>query len=63
MEKIECTSCKQEIPLVETYVKFECPECEEIIYRCQKCRLTHFNLALVLFNLFVLAVFLFTFTE
>jgi hypothetical protein len=38
MEKIKCTSCKQEIPLVDTYVKFKCPECDRIIYRCQKCR-------------------------
>ena len=38
MEKIECTSCKQEISPVETCVKFQCPECDEIIYRCQKCR-------------------------
>ena len=29
MEKIECTSCKQEISPVENYVKFPCPECEE----------------------------------
>ena len=36
MEKIECTSCKQEIPLVEPYVKFECPTCEEMIYSCEK---------------------------
>jgi len=38
MKKIECTSCKQEISPVENYVKFPCPECEKILYRCQKCR-------------------------
>jgi len=38
MAKIKCTSCRQEIPPVESYVKFECPFCEEIIYRCEKCR-------------------------
>jgi len=38
MAKIECTSCKQEISPVEVCVKFQCPECNEIIYRCEKCR-------------------------
>ncbi|MGL4669198.1 MAG: zinc finger domain-containing protein [Methanobacteriaceae archaeon] len=38
MKKVQCKSCKQEIPLIEPYVKFQCPECDEIIYRCEKCR-------------------------
>jgi len=38
LAKIRCTSCRQEIPLGEGYVKFECPFCEETIYRCEKCR-------------------------
>ena len=38
MEKIECKSCKQEIPLIDTYVEFPCPECGELIARCEKCR-------------------------
>lgn len=38
MEKIYCTSCKQEIPLIDPYVKFACPECDRMIYRCDKCR-------------------------
>ena len=27
MEKVNCQSCKQEIPLIEPYVQFNCPEC------------------------------------
>ncbi|MCL2115389.1 MAG: zinc finger domain-containing protein [Methanobrevibacter sp.] len=38
MKKVECKSCKQEIPLIDTYVKFTCPECDETIVRCEKCR-------------------------
>jgi predicted RNA-binding Zn-ribbon protein involved in translation (DUF1610 family) len=38
MEKIECISCKQEIPLNNIYVQFPCPECDELIARCEKCR-------------------------
>jgi len=39
MKKIECISCKQEIPLIDTYVEFPCPECDAIIFRCEKCRI------------------------
>lgn len=38
MKKIECKSCRQEIPLVDPYVEFPCPECDELIARCDKCR-------------------------
>lgn len=38
MEKIMCESCKQEIPLIEPYVQFKCPQCGKPIARCEKCR-------------------------
>lgn len=38
MKAVECQSCKQEIPLIEPYVQFECPACGELIARCEKCR-------------------------
>ena len=31
MEKINCQSCKQEIPLIEPYVQFNCPECGKTV--------------------------------
>lgn len=38
MEKVICQSCKQEIPLIEPYVQFKCPQCGKLIARCEKCR-------------------------
>lgn len=38
MQKIECISCKQEIPLIKPYVKFLCPYCGKTLYRCESCR-------------------------
>ncbi len=38
MEKVNCQSCKQEIPLIEPYVQFNCPECGKPIARCESCR-------------------------
>ena len=33
----KCTSCNA--PLSETgWTKFQCPKCDEIIYRCESCR-------------------------
>ena len=37
MEKINCQSCKQEIPLIEPYVQFNCPVCGKPIARCESC--------------------------
>ena len=37
MEKVNCQSCKQEIPLIEPYVQFNCPECGKPIARCESC--------------------------
>ena len=38
MEKVYCQSCKQEIPLIEPYVQFNCPECGKPIARCESFR-------------------------
>ena len=38
MEKVYCQSCKQEIPLIEPYVQFNCPECGKPIARCESCQ-------------------------
>ncbi len=38
MKEVDCISCKQEIPLTDPFVKFECPVCGELIARCDKCR-------------------------
>ena len=36
MEKVNCQSCKQEIPLIEPYVQFNCPECgKPIANKCE----------------------------
>ena len=46
MQKIYCQSCKQEIPLIEPYVQFNCPECGKPIARCESCPLTNANVDL-----------------
>ena len=44
MEKINCQSCKQEIPLIEPYVQFNCPVCGKPIARCESCKDHKFDL-------------------
>ncbi|HDD36531.1 MAG: DUF1610 domain-containing protein [Archaeoglobaceae archaeon] len=37
MDIHKCISCGANL-IGANYVKFPCPECGEIIYRCKKCR-------------------------
>jgi hypothetical protein len=33
----KCISCGENL-IGSNYVKFPCPDCDEIIYRCKRCR-------------------------
>ncbi|HII95492.1 MAG: hypothetical protein AMQ22_01941 [Candidatus Methanofastidiosum methylothiophilum] len=35
---MKCTSCKREITSNEQAVQFPCPSCDEIVIRCERCR-------------------------
>ncbi|MBU7015717.1 MAG: DUF1610 domain-containing protein [Theionarchaea archaeon] len=38
MQPMKCTSCQKEISPHEKVVTFPCPQCEETVIRCEKCR-------------------------
>ncbi|RZN48531.1 DUF1610 domain-containing protein [archaeon] len=38
MKFMKCSSCHREITPKEKMVQFPCPECEETVIRCEKCR-------------------------
>ncbi|MFH1773397.1 MAG: zinc finger domain-containing protein [Methanobacteriota archaeon] len=38
MERLRCISCGAYITIGDGSVKFPCPECDEIIGRCTRCR-------------------------
>ena len=38
MEQITCNSCGAAISVGDGSVKFQCPNCEEMIGRCNRCR-------------------------
>jgi len=38
MERLTCISCGTYIQVGKGAVRFPCPECDEIIGRCKRCR-------------------------
>ncbi|MBU7010719.1 MAG: DUF1610 domain-containing protein [Theionarchaea archaeon] len=39
MQPMKCTSCHREVSPHEKVVTFPCPQCDETIVRCEKCRI------------------------
>jgi predicted RNA-binding Zn-ribbon protein involved in translation (DUF1610 family) len=38
MEVEKCTSCGKNLAAAESFVEFECPDCDEDLARCERCK-------------------------
>ena len=38
MDRLRCTSCGAYVVIGDGSVKFTCPECDEVMGRCSRCR-------------------------